>query len=235
MQNFNNRLKDGNTRIKLYRADIKGNKTLPEKYSTDGLLTKQIDGGDPLFFKNYGWLKSIKSHIHEGDLIERYLNATTAFFSFTDDLEIAQNKYLPTINNYGLEKTTFDLAGAFLFTFTFDKQLLRKIGNGIFIFEFQCNYEKFKRPNSIIDTYTKCNICKYDMIYMHKLLLIDVPTYLRKLVLEKPDLKTAFELSKKDSEWLLMPLDKMKDGIGFQSRIPVADFWTVEFYKHLLQ
>ncbi len=30
-----------------------------------------------------------------------------------------------------------------------------------------------------------------------------------------------------------MPLDSMKDGIGFQSRIPVADFWNVEFYKHL--
>jgi hypothetical protein len=220
--------------IKLYRADTKGNNTLPEKYSTDGLLTKQKDGGDPLFLKNYGWLKSIKSHIHKNDLVEKFLYDTTSFLSFTDNLEIALNKYLPTKEKYGIEKVTSKLeADGFLFTFSFDKQLLKKIGDGVFLIDFQCNYEKFKNPNSLIDTFTKCNICATGVNYQHNLLLINAPIYLDTLVSLKPELKTAFELSSNDNEWLLMPLDPMKDGIGFQSRIPVADFWTVEYYKHI--
>jgi len=206
---------------------------MPEKYLTDGLLTKQKDGGDPFFIKNYGWLKSIKSHIHKKDLVEKYLYDTTAFLSFTDNLEIALNKYLPTRNNYKIETTSFELADAFLFTFSFDKQLLREIYDGVFLINFYCNYDKFKRPNSIVDILTKCNICADGIPYKHNLLLINAPIYLGKLVSKKPELKTAFELSNNDNEWLLIPLDPMKDGIGFQSRIPVADFWTVEHYKHL--
>lgn len=219
--------------IRIYRADTKGNTTLPERYSTDGLLTKQKDGGDPLFIKNYGWLKSIKSHIHCDNLIEKYLYETTAFLSFTDNSEIAFNKYLPTRKKYKVEKTTSELADAFLFTFTFDKRILNQIGDGLFIIEFQCNYGKFKKPDSIVDLFTKCNICATNSEYNHRLLLINSAAYLNKLVLEKPEIRTAFELSTEDSEWLIIPLDPMKDGIGFQSRIPVADFWKVEHYKHL--
>jgi hypothetical protein len=40
--------------LKLYRADNRGNITFPEKYLTDGLLTKQKDGGDPFFIEKYG-------------------------------------------------------------------------------------------------------------------------------------------------------------------------------------
>lgn len=84
--------------------------------------------------------------------------------------------------------------------------------------DFKCNYEKFERPKSS---------------YEHKLLLINAATYINKLVTKEPELTTAFEFAAEDSEWLLIPLDSMKDGIGFQSRIPVADFWTVEHFKHL--
>ncbi len=219
--------------ITIYRADTKGNATLPEKYTTDGLLTKQKDGGDPFFLKKYGWLKSIKSHIHFDSLVEKHLYDTTAFLSFTDNLEIAKDKYLPTRNNYRVEPTTFEFAEAFLFSFTFDKKVLRQIGDGLFLLDFNCNYEKFKRPQSIVDIFIKCNICADNVSYKHKLLLINAATYLNKLVTTEPELKTAFEFSTEDSEWLIIPLDPMKDGIGFQSRIPVADFWTVEHYKHL--
>ncbi len=171
--------------IKLYRADTKRNITLPERYSTDGLLTKQKDEGDPLFYKNYGWLKSIKSHIHHNDIVEKYLYDTTAFLSFTENLETALNKYLPTKNNYEIEKTSLEFADAFLFTFTFDKQKLIKIGEGVFLISFQCNYEKFKSPNSIIDIFTKCNICTPGIEYKHNLLLINAPIYLYKLVTRK--------------------------------------------------
>jgi len=49
--------------LNLYRADKKGNTTMPEKYCTDGLLTKQIVGGDPMILNKYGWVKNIKNHI----------------------------------------------------------------------------------------------------------------------------------------------------------------------------
>lgn len=218
--------------VTIYRADTKGNSTLPERYSTDGLLSKQKDGGDPLFIKNYGWLKSIKSHIHYDNLIEKHLYDTTAFLSFTSSLEIAMNKYLPTKNNYRIEQTTFELADAFLFAFTFDIKQLSQIDEGIFSLEYKCNYEKFKNPYSIVDLFIKCNICSNNPSYNHKLLLINAATFLNKLVKVEPAVRNAFELSTEDNEWLIIPLDPMKDGIGFQSRIPVADFWTVKHYKH---
>lgn len=219
--------------ITIYRADTKGNATLPERYSTDGLLTKQKDGGDPFFLKKYGWLKSIKSHIHSDNIAEEHLYHTTAFLSFTDNLAIAKDKYLPTRNNYRVESTIFELADAFLFAFTFDKKVLKQIGDGLFLLDFKCNYEKFKRPTSIVDIFIKCNICADNVIYKHQLLLINAATYLNNLVTKEPGVRTAFEFSTADSEWLIIPLDPMKDGIGFQSRIPVADFWTVEHFKHI--
>jgi hypothetical protein len=68
--------------------------------------------------------------------------------------------------------------------------------------------------------------------YYHTLLLIDTIAYLSELSVSNLELKIAFENSKRDSEWLIMPLDLMKDGIGYQSRIPVANFWKVEYFKH---
>lgn len=218
--------------ITIYRADTKGNITFPERYPSDGLLTKQTDGGDPLFFKKYGWLKSIKNHIQFDNFEEKQLYDTTAFLSFTDKLSIAKDKYLPTKNNYRIEPTTFELADAFLFAFTFNKKVLRQICDGLFLVDFKCNYEKYKRPASIVDSFIKCNICSVNKFYIHKLLLINAPSYLNKLVLKNPEVKAALEFSTEDSEWLIIPLDPMKDGIGFQSRIPVANFWTVEHFKH---
>jgi len=217
--------------IELYRADYKGNITLPEKYYTDGLLSKQINGGDPYFYKNYGWLKSIKSHLHYSNDKEKYLYNTTSFLSFTGNKDIAKDVYLRTSKLYDYEKTIRELADAFLITAKLETQQLESMENGTYYYEFRCNYDRYK-TYSILSNFIKCNICSNYSEYRHKLLVIDVEVYLNKLIQVYPELKTAYNNSKRDNEWLLMPLDPMLDGRGFQSRIPVADFWNVEHFKY---
>ena len=90
--------------LNLYRADKKGNSTLPEKYCTDGLLTKQINGGDPFVLEKYGWIKSIKSHIVKSDnKLEKFIYETTSFLSFTEKRETAE-KYLSTEDKLDYKK-----------------------------------------------------------------------------------------------------------------------------------
>jgi hypothetical protein len=219
--------------IIIYRADNKGNITMPEKFCTDGLLTKQINGGNPLFMEDYGWLNSIKSHIHFENNIGQHIYNTSAFLSFTAKREIAENIYLQTKNQYKCEKTTFEFADAYLFSFEFDRQNLISVGEGIYLFQFRCNYEKFKNPTSIHHKFIKCSICVNNAQYIHNIILIDVYSYLIKFSITNPTLKKALENAIRDKEWLILPLDLMNDGMGFHSRIPVADFWNVEFYKFL--
>jgi hypothetical protein len=219
--------------IKLYRADYKGNITLPEKYRTEGLLTKQMDGGNPFFYEKYGWINSIKSHISCTNNIEKFLYETTAFLSATENENIAKNIYLPTKNNYRCEITTMDFADAYIFMFQIEREKIKQYCKGIYTYDFQCNYAKFKDPQSIVDLFIKCNICSNNKDYWHTILLIDAATYLNELVLTNKKLQSAYESSQKDHEWLLMPLDPMTDGKGYQSRIPISNFWSVEHYKYL--
>ena len=63
--------------------------------------------------------------------------------------------------------------------------------------------------------------------------ILNVITCLSKMVKKDDEFQIAYENAKRDSEWLLMPLDPMRDGIGYQSRIAVADFWNIEYFKYL--
>ena len=217
----------------LYRADRRNNITKPELYGTDGLLTKQMNGGDPFFFKNYGWTKSIKSHIDFANSLEEQLNKVSAFLSFTDKEEIAKEVYLRTKKNLKYEPTTREFAEAYLFIANIPDKDLIDLGNGIFLYRFKCNYKRAKTDsnfitNLILAEFVRCNICTESPLYLHELLVIDVVTYLAYAVKSNSELKTAFLNAKRDNEWLLMPLDLMSDGKGFQSRIPISDFWRNE-------
>lgn len=216
----------------LYRADRKGNTTLPERFDTDGLLSKQINGGDPFFYSKYGWLKSIKSHIHHFDSTEAFLYNTTSFLSFSENENIIRKVYLKGSDSKPYTETTKELAEAYLFKIELEKKQLTQLGKGIYSFKFKCNYDK----NEISPFYFSsigCNKCSNGQGYHHEILLIDAVEVLSKLVKTNSKYKTAYDNSFRDSEWLIMSLDPMEDGIGFRSRIPVADFWSVEYFKYI--
>jgi len=86
-------------------------------------------------------------------------------------------------------------------------------------------------PNLFGRVSVGCNICSDNKGYIHRLLIIDTKAYLLKLKDSYPD---EYSLALIDNDWLLMPCDPMvgMHANGFQSRIPIADFWTVDFYKY---
>ena len=133
-------------------------------------------------------------------------------------------------------------ADAFLFCFQLDTQKMKKYAKGVYLYEFNCDYNKFQTLEFPIHTciaksFIKCNICSNFAFkgYKHKLFCIDVEQYLSLFITSDIGLTKAYENAKQDYEWLLLPLDPMLDGIGYQSRIPLADFWNVELYKYVEQ
>ena len=220
--------------LKLFRADRAGNKTFPEKYFSDGLLTKQLNSGDsPVPHEKYGWLKTIRSHIDYKDAQEKFIYDTTQYLSFTTDSEIAK-KFLATTKNLKYHATIRNQAQAFLFTLTIDLSQMIEIGNGLYYYSYKCNYNKLNTDpkfNSHLSRYIGCNLCSLNKNYTHILLLINAPTF---LTVYKDTFSDAYANAHRDKEWLLMPMDPMTSPhpVGFQSRIPIADFWTVDFYKY---
>ena len=221
--------------MKLFRGDTKGNKTLPEKYATDGIFSKQLNSGDdPEPQKKYGWLKTISSHIHPSSVEEKFIYNTTQYLSFSTDREIVMN-YLATKQKYTLLSTDRHNADCYLFQFDIPMEILKETGQGTYIFNYSCKYEKTKydpKFTSHIASMHRCNICSANPSYIHKLLIIDAETFLQ----DKQDVyHQQYSNAKRDREWLLMPADPMVGqsySVGYQSRIPLSNHWTVDFFKH---
>ena len=224
-----------NNNLILYRADKKGNDTLPEKFYTDGLFTRQLDSKDhPIPFEKYGWLNTINSHIAPNDEIQKFIYSTSAFLSFTTESQIV-DKYLGTRNKLSFVKTERENAEAYKITAQISKSELKNAGKGLLIFEYACNYNKVrtsKKYSSLVSDYIDCKICKRNSNYLHRLLVIDAVDFLEGI---KDKFQQAYLNAINDKEYLLLPLDPMLNGphnVGFQSRIPIADFWDIDFYKY---
>lgn len=221
--------------LNIFRADRKGNKTMPERFSTDGLLSKQLNGGDPFFYKNYGWVKAIKNHIDKTtDKESIFLYETTSFLSFSENEQLVRDTYLKGKDNKKIIGSSFRDSDAYIFSASFDFEKFQILTDGIYYFDYQCSYDRFKENIFLPLTYSiGCNICEHNPDYTHRLLIVNAITFLSKLVKNSNEYQVAYENAKRDSEWLLMPLDLMPDGIGYQSRIPVANFWNVEYFKYI--
>jgi hypothetical protein len=220
--------------LKLYRADFKGNKTMPEKFATDGLLTKQVNSRDhPNPHEKYGWTQTIKNHIRFTNDLEKFIYDTTQYLSFTTDIKRAE-AYLASDKNRKYKKSFKDKANAFLFSATIEVSEMIPIGNGVFMFLYPCNYNKTRSDPKFITSLSGligCDICSFDKYYKHRLLIIDTKTYLSSF---KESYLEEYYSALKDKEWLFMPVDPMigLNAIGYQSRIPIADFWTVDFFEY---
>ena len=221
--------------LTLYRADQKWRKTIPEKYNTFGITSKQLNSGDdPEPHRKYGWLATNTNHIHVNDAVGQHIYDTTQYLSFTTDLNKAQ-VYLGTSRCLSFEQCAKENAEAYLFTLNIEKKDLTAIGQGVYTYSFNCNYDKIKSDPkfySFVASLTSCEICHNYPGYSHQILLIDAAVHLEDKKATFPD---AYSNACRDKEWLVMSADPMvgMNAKGFQSRIPVADFWTVDFYKYL--
>jgi len=222
--------------LNLFRADEKGRKTGAENYAK-GLLTKQVDShDDPEPHMKYGWLTTIKSHIKPNGSLEQFIYDTTAYLSFTTDINICKS-YLATSRKLNFVKTSLEKADAYIFTFQINNGSCRLLESGIYLYSFPCNYGKIATDpkfmlSPMIAPFIKCQLCQINGTTPHHIILIDAVTYLSPLKHIYPE---AFINANNSKEWLLLPADPMVGNSynkGFQSRIPVADCWDVEFYRY---
>jgi len=223
------------TEMKLFRGDTKGKKTMPEKYNTMGIISKQLGSNDdPEPHKKYGWLQTISSHIHPTTEQEKFIYDTTQYLSFSSDLTIVMG-YLATRRKYPIQSSNRTDANAYLFTFDLNAGTIKQIGKGIFEFKFFCDYDKIRKDDkfsSQAGNFCRCEICLINPGYQHQMLIIDAETF---LVDKQSAYPEQYNNAKRDKEWLLMPADPMMSPPyrGYQSRIPIAQCWTVDFYKQL--
>ncbi len=221
--------------MELYRGVNSGNKTLPERYYSDGLLTKQHNSGDdPEPHKKYGWLATITNHIHFTNPQERFIYDTTQFLSFSSNRDIALS-FIGGATNRRFEPAMRSNAEAFLFTANFADGQLEKVGKGVYTFSYSCNYGRCTSDAAFVSPIgglVRCNICNHLKGYLHKAVLINAEQFLFDLQSDYPE---EYQKALWDKEWLIMPADPMVDlsGKGFQSRLFIADFWSVEFFKYL--
>jgi transcription elongation factor Elf1 len=221
----------------LYRGDKKGNKTLPEKYRTDGLLTKQINSNEsPVAFRKYGWLRTLKSHIDPIGIQESFIYNTSQFLSLSSERYVAE-KYLATTRNLKFNPAAADnpKVSGYIFIATFEKEKIKKIGNGMYLYKYKCNYEKSRISatfQTLSSLYVSCAICGRSATVEHNLILIDAKTYLSNFKNKYPE---AYRLADQDLEWLIIPLDQMVNTPveAYYSRVAVADFWTTETYIYM--
>jgi hypothetical protein len=219
----------------LYRSDRRGGKTSPEAFATDGLLTKQVDSGDdPEPHKKYGWITTIVSHIHYKGGLSKFIYDTTAFLSFTAD-PISRDRFLAGKDKREFVPCDKGKADAYVFTAQIDLPSCNKIGTGLYLFTYNCNFSKLAtdqkfRSSPMLLAGIRCNLHSQNS-GSHYILLIDAITYLRDKQFDHPE---AFKNASRDKEWLMLPCDPMTDNArGFQSRIFIADFWTVSFYSFI--
>ncbi|MDB5124828.1 MAG: hypothetical protein JWP94_2957 [Mucilaginibacter sp.] len=221
--------------LQLYRSDQRGRKTVPEKFNTFGIASKQLNSGDdPEPFKKYGWIRTITAHIHVKAPCEQFIYDTTHYLSFTTDKAQAM-VYLAGSAKRSFVHCNRDEAEAYLFTLNINPTEMSLLQKGVYRYTFFCNYlrrEADPKFSGFLQSLISCDICSNYPGYTHQLLLIDASTYLEDLSTEYPE---AYANANRDSEWLVMPADPVigPNAKGFQSRIPIADFWNVSFFRYL--
>lgn len=236
--NMNNLKGEINSRLILYRADYKGNITKPEEFWKSGLLSKQINSGDPKAIAKYGWTQTIKSHIKPADKKEHFLYNTTTYLSFTtcDNKVIeylkgkAKRDYQPT--------NSIIKANGYIFKITIDRQDLVEMTKGVYLYKFKCNKKKYTfltqeydNPELCAVNLTSCPYCSVNQNFQHHILVVDCVKFLSNISQSDSSIKSSLESARNDKEWLIMSIDPFEDG-GTNSIVPTADFWDFKLYRN---
>jgi len=210
---------------------------MPEKYYTDGLLTKQVNSGDdPEPHIKYGWLRTVLNHIHADTPESEFIYETTAFLSFTSDKDRAFY-FLTEANSKNWSTSDKKDGNAFIFTLHIPMKDLKELSTGVYLLKYKCNYDRTRTDKKFLANIpipVNCSLCSQLPDYEHEMLVINAPEYLFQF---KDEYLIEYSSAVKDSEWLLLPKDPLFDGNtgivskGWQSRIHIADFWSVDFFK----
>jgi len=222
--------------MNLFRGDNIFNKnTNPELYRNNGLRTKAFGSGcNPQNIELLGLQESIRKHVKPENSSDRVYFDVTDFLSFSEERDRAVF-WCSDKGKLILDKADDYNETRYLFILNIDDNSLREFGKGIYSFEFRCNpqlklSDSGKEPlNSLlrfIHSSEICSICS-NQNRTHRILLINSFEYLIQNT-QHAKFEDAICYAEKDKEWLVLPFDPL--GKYRSSRIPRADFWTVEHF-----
>jgi hypothetical protein len=217
---------------KLYRGDKLKNGTFAELYRTEGLLSKEIHGGNPRYVSINGLLTSVRAHIKPANISEQIFHEKSKFISFTSDYKRAIY-FASDGKPEKLRSCKEHYEQRYIFTFDISKIISIDQKNGLYKLEFYCN-RKLIKPSALNDIAmiflrdVPCPQCQINK-EPHCIVLVDVVAFLNNNKQSKAR-ENAIQLAKRDFEWLIMPSDYSAKLRGLSSRIPLADIWSVDHF-----
>lgn len=218
-------------RLQLWRGD-KTAKLHVHDFRTEGIVTKQLLGGDPDYVRREGLWKAVQHHIVPSCPTERQFCETSSFLSFSANYEAGRRFAKGRTENELIPCADYE-EHAVVFEMNLD-QITPLDHLHVYGFSYSCNYA-LARPNSrrfeaIHESQlVRCEFCDLGP-ELHTLILIDTPNFLtaNPTMASKPD---ALACAKRDAEWLVLPTDYLPRLQGYQSRIPLADFWHAKLFR----
>jgi hypothetical protein len=218
---------------KLYRGDKRQNGTLVEKYRSAGLISKMIDGGDPMFIQRNGLIEGIKAHVDPLNENHIKFHNTTHFLSFSASYERAKYfaasgkpEQLLRCNDYEEQRCIFSL--------DISSRKIISDEAGLYYLEYNCNRKLLQSDEpaeillGILLRNQPCNFCNKNR--KHTILLIDVVKHLKNLN-DKDNYSNWIKLATRDTEWLIMCTDYYADLYGNSAIIPRSNLWTAEHFR----
>jgi len=201
-------------------------------FRTEGITTRQMEGGDPAYVRRAGLLPSILAHLrprNEGE--ERFLR-TSSFLSFSASEEVAKTYAAGRSGKRLVPCMLFDEDAVIFRLNTGGRKELPE--SGLFELEYDCNYS-LSRPISRAPgeaetaKVVSCEFCSEGR-KLHRALLVDVVRFLR----DHPSqgaTPAAPESATRDMEWLAYPADYVPRLVGYQSRVPLSTIWEAHTYQ----
>jgi hypothetical protein len=226
--------------MKLYRGDnIFNTKTTPYLYRNNGLLSKAFWGKDnPCNIERLGLLQTIYKHINPQNSIDREYYNTTDFISFSTSRKRAEY-WCSDKGQLILEAAKDYEETRYLFILDIEDKYFKNLGRGIHSYSFYCNPQlkttdsnnPFHKVASSLAYYRQepCSVCN-NKKRNHQIILINAVEYLKSYPQQMTSEK-ALQNATLDEEFLILPLDYVEQ--FRETRIPRADFWTVELYKNI--
>ncbi len=219
--------------VTLYRGDKRrGESPWPEKYRTNGLMTRQMDGGDPAYISKHGLFEAVRSHVMPNLESEKHFLEKSSFLSFSADRRRAEY-YAADGDPASLIPSAEYAETRYIFTLTASNAHMTS--DGVYSLRYKCDYN-LHRPDvqgciaQVVAFVTSCPSCPPDGTQNHHLVLIDVASYL-----EKHSTYAlcggALDLARRDSEWLVLPVDYVPEIPGLASRVPLSPIWNAQHYR----
>jgi hypothetical protein len=217
--------------LQLWRGDTTA-KLHVHDFRTEGIVTKQLLGGDPDYVRREGLWQAVQDHIKPVCRTEQQFCRTSSFLSFTADYETAkrfakgpERRELIPCADYDEQAVIFELSL---------KEIVPLDQPHVYRFGYACNYAlarpNSRRPEAFGESQlVRCEFCELGS-RVHSLILIDTSNFLT----EYPAMAArcdALDCAKHDAEWLVLPTDYVPRLQGYQSRIPLADLWRVHLFR----